>query len=115
MRSIITTYPDFQALLLNIEAFVWTLDRIRDILVGDMNTSLVKSAPQGDFVEISVLMRNWQIKFQASVSQKRPIKYDMYPMPDIPPEFKNRLNQQGYQDLILENDRWQHYLVPNSN
>ena len=80
-----------------------------------MNTSLVKSAPQGDFVEISVLMRDWQIKFQMSVSQRRPIKYDMYPMPDIPQEFKNRLNQQGYQDLILENDRWQHFLVPNSN
>ena len=80
-----------------------------------MNTSLVKSAPQGDFVEVSVLMKDWETKFQALVSQKRPIKYDMYPMPGIPPEFRNRLSQQGYQDLILENDRWQHFLVPGSN
>ena len=25
------------------------------------------------------------------------------------------LNQQGYKDLILEKDRWQHFLVPNPN
>ena len=80
-----------------------------------MNTTLVKSAPQGDFVEVSVLMKDWETKFQMLVSQKRPIKYDMYPMPNIPQEFKNRLSQQGYRDLILENDRWQHFLVPNSN
>jgi hypothetical protein len=80
-----------------------------------MNTSLVKSAPQGDFVEVSALMKDWETKFQSLVSQKRPIKYDMYPMPNIPPEFKNRLTQQGYQDLILENDRWQHFLIPTSN
>ena len=80
-----------------------------------MNTSLVKSAPQGDFVEVSVLMRDWETKFQALVNEKRPIKYDMYPMPGIPPEFRNRLSQQGYQDLILENDRWQHFLIPKSN
>lgn len=80
-----------------------------------MNTSLVKSAPQGDFVEVSVLMKDWQTKFQTLVSQKRPIKYDMYPLPGIPLEFMNRLCQQGYRDLILENDRWQHFLVPNLN
>ena len=80
-----------------------------------MNTALVKTVPPGDFVEISVLMQGWEIKFQALVSQKRPIKYDMYPQPNIPPEIRDRLNQQGYQDLILENDRWQHFLVPNSN
>ena len=80
-----------------------------------MNTSLVKSVPQGDFVEISVLMRGWETKFLTLVSQKQPIKYDMYPLPNIPQEFKNRLDQQGYNDLVLENDRWQHFLVPNSN
>jgi len=80
-----------------------------------MNTSLVKSAPQGDFVEVSVLMKGWETKFHTLVSQKRPIKYDMYPMPAIPPDFQHRLSQQGYQDLILENDRWQHFLVPKSN
>ena len=78
-----------------------------------MNTALVKTAPPGDFAEISVLMQGWEIKFQALVSQKRPIKYDMYPHPNIPPEIRDHLNQQGYQDLILESDRWQHFLVPN--
>lgn len=78
-----------------------------------MNTSLVKSVPQGDFVEVSVLMKGWETKFQTLVSQKRPIKYDMYPMLNIPPEFTSRLRQQGYQDLVLESDRWQHFLVPN--
>ena len=82
---------------------------------GAMNTSLVKSVPQGDFVEVSVLVQDWETKFQKLVSDKRPIKYDMYPMPNIPDEFKNRLTQQGYRDLILESDQWQHFLVPNSN
>jgi hypothetical protein len=80
-----------------------------------MNTSLVKSVPQGDFAEVSVLMKDWEAKFQTLVSQKKPIRYDMYPILGIPQEFKNRLHQQGYQDLVLETDRWQHFLVPNSN
>ena len=77
-----------------------------------MNTALVKAAPRGDFAEISVLMQGWEIKFQTLVSQKRPIKYDMYPRPNIPPEIRDRLVQQGYRDLILESDQWQHFLVP---
>jgi hypothetical protein len=80
-----------------------------------MNTSLVKLVPQGDFVEVSVLMKGWEIKFQTLVSQKRSIKYDMYPLPGIPFEIKDRLDQQGYQDLVLDNDRWQHFLVPNAS
>ncbi len=80
-----------------------------------MNTSLVKSVPQGDFVEVSALVKDWETKFQLLVSEKRPFKYDMYPMPNIPQEFKDRLNQQGYRDFILESDQWQHFLIPNSN
>ena len=79
-----------------------------------MNTSLVKTAPQGDFAEISALKKGWEIKFQILVSQNQPIRYDMYPFQGIPPEIHDRLKQQGYKDLILENDRWQHFLVPNS-
>ena len=60
-------------------------------------------------------MKDWETQFQTFVSQRRPIKYDMYPLLGIPQEFKNRLVQQGYKDLVLENDRWQHFLVPNSN
>lgn len=77
-----------------------------------MNTSLVKDAPPGDFAEISVLMKGWETRLQTLVSHRRPIKYDMYPLPDIPQEFKSWLQCQGYSDLILENDRWQHFLVP---
>lgn len=80
-----------------------------------MNTSLVKVAPNGDFAEISALMAGWQNKFEDLVSQKRAIKYDMYPMPNIPSELCHRLAQQGYRDLILEQDQWQHFLVPGSN
>jgi hypothetical protein len=80
-----------------------------------MNTALVNAAPQGDFAEVSALMIGWENKFEALVSQKRPIKYDMYPMPNIPLEIRRRLVQQGYHDLILQNDQWQHFLVPGSN
>ena len=83
--------------------------------VDTMNTNLVKSAPQGDFVEISVLRKDWEIKFLNLVAQKRGIKYDMYPLPEIPEEFRNVLSHQGYRDLILESDKWQHFLVPNRN
>lgn len=80
-----------------------------------MNTSLVKAVPPGDFAEISVLMNGWQTKFESLVSENRPIKYDMYPMPGIPPELCRRLDQQGYTDLVLEKDQWQHFLVPPSS
>ena len=80
-----------------------------------MNTSLVKYAPQGEFVEVSVLFKGWETKLETLVNQKRPIKYDMYPMLSIPQDFQNRLSQQGYKDFVLENDRWQHFLVPNQN
>jgi hypothetical protein len=80
-----------------------------------MNTSLVKTPPQGDFAEVSVLMQGWEIKFQMLVSGKQPVKFDMYPRPNIPLEIRDRLTQQGYKDLILENDRWQHFLVPKAD
>jgi hypothetical protein len=80
-----------------------------------MHTSLVKTAPPGDFAEVSVLMQGWEIKFQMLVGQKRPVKFDMYPRPNIPAEIHDRLTQHGYKDLILENDRWQHFLVPTAN
>ena len=78
-----------------------------------MNTSLVKSVPPGDFVEVSVLTRGWEKTFHALVSQNRRIKFDMYPRPGIPPEIQTRLREQGYSALVPENDRWQHFLMPN--
>lgn len=80
-----------------------------------MNTSLVKSAPNGVFAEISVLMDNWQSRFDELVNERRAIRYDMYPLHGIPGEIRNNLDKQGYQDLILENDRWQHFLIPKAN
>jgi hypothetical protein len=94
---------------------IWTFRPEYGSFPVDMNASLVKSAPQGDFVEISALMKSWEINIQTLVSQKRPIKFDMYPKQNIPPEIRNLLGQTGYHDHILENDRWQHFLVPASN
>lgn len=83
--------------------------------VNRMNVSLIKSAPKGNFAEVSCLMRDWETKIESLLSRREPIKYDMYPMPGIPAEIKSKLQQLGYEDLVLEHDRWQHYLVPVSN
>jgi hypothetical protein len=77
-----------------------------------MDTSFVKKAPTGDFAEISALKKGWEIQLQTLVSKKQPIKFDMYPFSNVPPEIHNGLKLQGYHDLIVENDRWQHFLVP---
>ena len=80
-----------------------------------MNTSLVKTKPQGDFVAVSVLVTGWKEQFENLIHEKRPICYDMYPLKFIPPEFEARLRNEGYSDLVPENDRWEHYLVPKLN
>ena len=92
---------------MDIKAIVW-------FSMKAMNSSLVKSVPQGEFVEISALVKSWEAKLQAMASQKKAIKFDAYPIAKIPLGIINVLKQQGYQDLILENDRWQHFLVPHS-
>jgi hypothetical protein len=79
-----------------------------------MNTSLVKSAPQGEFVKVSPLIENWEIKLKTLVSQRKPVKFDMFPETKIPSEIIHVLVLLGYQVLTLEYDRWQHFLVPNS-
>jgi hypothetical protein len=68
--------------------------------------------PQGDFVEVTPLRDGWEIKFRMLAGQKQPIKFDMYPKRNIPPELDILLTQEGYHDLVLENDRWQHFLMP---
>ena len=78
-----------------------------------MNTSLVKTVPPGDFVAVSVLQPGWEDAFHSLVGQNRSIQFDVYPRPGIPPEIQSRLRQQGYSALVLENDRWQHFLIPN--
>ena len=79
-----------------------------------MNTSLVKAVPQGDFADVSVLTKDWQTKLLLLVSEKRPIRYDLYPLPVMPQEVGMNLDENGYHDLILENDRWQHFLMPSA-
>jgi len=79
-----------------------------------MNSSLVKAVPRGEFADVSVLMNNWETKLEALVSQNRPIRYDHYPLSGIPLDIQYQLDQRGYLELVLENDRWQHFLVPNS-
>jgi len=81
----------------------------------EMKTSLVKTKPQGDFVAVSVLRIGWKEQFANLILEKRLICYDMYPFETIPPEFKMRLQDEGYFALVPENDRWQHYLLPTSN
>jgi hypothetical protein len=80
-----------------------------------MNTSFVKSKPEGDFAEVSLLIKGWIIEFRVLINQKRAIRFDMYPLQNIPEEITKALSQQGYHDQILENDRWQHFLIPSSN
>ena len=80
-----------------------------------MNASLVKAAPQGDFTEVSILMSGWQSRFQTLVSEKRPIKCDVYPLQNVPDEIRHALDEEGYVDLIVVSDQWQHFLVPQTN
>lgn len=75
----------------------------------------MKSVPGGDFAEISVLMENWETRFQTLIGQKQAIMFDMYPKSGFPDQIKEYLCRQGYHDLVINNDRWQHYLVPDSN
>lgn len=79
-----------------------------------MNKSFVKLKPQGDFTDVSALNRGWETKVHILVSEKRAIQFDMYPLESLPQEFVSALSRQGYHDLILQNDQWQHFLVPDS-
>jgi hypothetical protein len=79
-----------------------------------MNMSLVKAAPAGDFAEVSALVIGWQSKLHLLAGQKQPIKYDFYPLTNIPPEIRQHLDAEGYEDVVLESDQWQHFLVPTS-
>jgi len=80
-----------------------------------MNTLFVKSAPHGDFAEVSALRSGWQTRLQSLLNQQQPVMFDYYPLPKIPQEITHRLEETGYRELILENDQWQHYLIPNPN
>ena len=57
-----------------------------------MNTSFVKSAPDGDFAEVTALIKGWEVQLHGLVNQKRAIWFDMYPMQGIPDEIKSTLS-----------------------
>jgi hypothetical protein len=80
-----------------------------------MNTSLVKSAPSGGFADVSALSNGWQPKLETLIRLNRPIKYDHYPLPNIPHEIQRLLEDHGYCDQTLEDDRWQHFFIPGLN
>ena len=77
-----------------------------------MNTALVKSVPEGEFEEVSIEHPGWREAFEAHITQRKPIKYQVYNMPNLSQEIKDALNKQNYLHLILESDHWQHFLVP---
>ena len=79
-----------------------------------MNTALIKSAPPGKFEEISIHTPDWHAQFLQFVRERKPIKYDLYSMPNIPDEIQAELSRQSYSDHILEENHWQHFLVPKS-
>ena len=76
-----------------------------------MNLTLVKSIPEGDYSEVSALFIGWKTEMRLLAVRKLPIRFDMYPKTEIPEELQTILNQHGYHDYVLENDRWQHFLV----
>ena len=76
-----------------------------------MNKSFIKAKPAGDFNEVSALLNDWEIELRNLATHKLPIQFDMYPKPNIPEDIQTLLSQQGYHDHVLENDRWQHFLV----
>jgi hypothetical protein len=79
-----------------------------------MNTILIKSVPSGDFEEVSIHMPDWQAHFLKLVQQRKPVKYDVYTMPNLSKDIRDELSKQNYRHLILENDHDKHFLAPAS-
>ena len=77
-----------------------------------MNVSFVNSVPHGEFAEISVLTHGWQNRFQSLISERRPIKFDFYPLPHLPVDVCQSVTQRGYHDIVVQQDQWQHFFVP---
>jgi len=77
-----------------------------------MNTILVKSVPPGDFKEVSIHMPDWQARFLKLVQERKPVKHDVYTMPNLSKEIQGELSRQSYCHLILESDNDKHFLTP---
>ena len=79
-----------------------------------MNTALIKTVPPGDFEEVSIHTPDWCAHFLRLVQEGKRIRYGLYTMPNIPKDIQDELSRRSYRDLILEDDQWQHFLVPPS-
>jgi len=80
-----------------------------------MNTTLVKSPPPGDFAYISALKTGWHAQLQLLISQKQPVTYDFFPLRQFPADVLEQAGKNGFQHLVIENDRWQHFFIPPAN
>jgi hypothetical protein len=80
-----------------------------------MNLQIINTTPPGDFEEVSIHMQKWEDAFLNFVRQRKRIKYWLSTMPTIPENVQKELNEKRYRDLVLEQDKWQHFLVPLSN
>jgi hypothetical protein len=78
----------------------------------EMNTIIIKSVSHGDFEEISIHMPDWQAQFRKLVQEEKPIRYDVYTMPNLAKEIQEELSKRGYRHLILDSDKDQHFLAP---
>jgi hypothetical protein len=79
-----------------------------------MNTIIIKSVPSGDFHDISIHMPDWQARFLKLVQERKPIKYDVYTMPNLSKDIQDELSKQHYCQLVLESDNDQRFLTPTS-
>jgi len=80
-----------------------------------MRTVLSKTAPLGEFVEVSVLMRDWRTKFRILIRQNRRIQYYVGTMPAIPSDLKRALKRKGYIDIALDFDDARRFLIPDNS
>jgi len=79
-----------------------------------MLSALVKLPPPGEFAYVSALNTSWHEQLQTFIGQKRPVTYDHYPLRQFPEHVLEQARQQGYEHLILEHDRWQHFFIPST-
>ena len=77
-----------------------------------MNKSVIHATPPGDFEEVSIHMPEWEKQFRDLVERGKRIKYRLPTMPIIPEGTEQELSNRTYLDCILEQDRWQHFLIP---
>jgi FtsZ-binding cell division protein ZapB len=80
-----------------------------------MNTSIVKTPPEGIFEEVSIEVEGWQDRFKELIGKRQKIQFNVYTMPNLSMEIQTALDRQRYVDLIFESDKDQHFLVPLGN